>query len=161
MVQLDFISSSQKCLKIWSGLSCPLQKKHMISSGLFSSVALFSCYETLKLKSRLPQFITGGTKAKAVDKARQTNSNQLPVNTHVTSLTALLRHKWPIQDFSSFFLISFHTITDEDEDTQHKPTGWTYLSFRETSNTFFHLIYCSRKMWCHTQLVFIHYTVFL
>ncbi|CAG12823.1 unnamed protein product, partial [Tetraodon nigroviridis] len=51
------------------------------------------CYETLQLKPRLPQFITGGTKAKAVDKARQINSNQLPLNTHITPLSALLTYK--------------------------------------------------------------------
>lgn len=69
----------------------------MISPGLFSvyqlSLSLFSCYETLQLKPRLPQFITGGTKAKALDKAGQTNSNQHPLNTHITPLSAPLTYK--------------------------------------------------------------------
>lgn len=80
---------------VWTIL--PFRGRHMISPGLFSvyqsSFSLFSCYETLQLKPRLPQFITGGTKAKAVDKARQTNSNQLPLNTHITPLSALLTYK--------------------------------------------------------------------
>lgn len=58
---------------IWSVLHS--LKKYMISlvSSLFPiyqlSFSFFSCYETLQLKPRLPQFITGGTKAKALDKA--------------------------------------------------------------------------------------------
>lgn len=80
---------------VWTIL--PFWKRHMSSPGLScvyqNSFSLFSCYETLQLKPRLPQFITGGTKAKAVDKARQTNSNQLPLNTHITPLSALLTYK--------------------------------------------------------------------
>lgn len=74
------------------------------------SLSLFSCYETLQLKPRLPQFITGGTKAKALDKAGQTNSNQLPLNTHITPLSALLTYKWPIQDlfFCLFYLFFYN-----------------------------------------------------
>lgn len=83
-----------------NGLVClPFEKKQpMISPGLFFSH--FSCYETPRLKPRLPRFITGGTKAKAVDKVGQTNSNQLPLYTHITPLSALLTYTWAIQDLS-------------------------------------------------------------
>lgn len=75
-----------------SGLVVPLRKYLLISLCPLSILpalppSLFSCYETLQLKPRLPQFITGGTKAKALDKAGQTNSNQLPLNTHITPLS--------------------------------------------------------------------------
>lgn len=92
----------------------------MISPGLFSiyqlSLSFFSCYETLQLKPRLPQFITGGTKAKALDKAGQTNSNQLPLNTHITPLSALLTYKWPIQDLFFSFLFIFYNASGIDEE---------------------------------------------
>ena len=103
---------------VWSGPPCPFERSTWSPPGLFSiyrlSLSLFSCYETLQLKPRLPQFITGGTKAKALDKAGQTNSNQLPLNTHITPLSAPLTYKWPIQDFSFFLFYLFFTM----------PVGW-------------------------------------
>lgn len=110
----------------------------MISPGLFSvyqsSFSLFSCYETLQLKPRLPQFITGGTKAKAVDKARQTNSNQLPLNTHITPLSALLTYKWPIQGLHTPLIIyssksSRTNYTKNILDSQYKLNRLKILAF--------------------------------
>lgn len=85
------------------------------------SLSLFSCYETLEMKPRLPQFITGGIKAKALDKAGQTNSNQLPLNTHITPLSALLTYKWPIQDFFCLAFFYFYLKNrDMDEGKRHR-----------------------------------------
>lgn len=120
IVQFDF-SSSQKCPS--DGLVCLalLKETHDLPWPFLHLPALslspFSCYEILQLKPRLPQFITGGTKAKAMDKAGQTNSNQLPLNTHITPLSALLTYKWPIQDLSFFlFLFIYYNASGIDEE---------------------------------------------
>lgn len=113
-LQKKFSNDGLVCLAL-------LKETHDLLWPFQLSLSLFSCYETLQLKPRLPQFITGGTKAKALDKAGQANSNQLPLNTHITPLSALLTYKWPIQDFfffPFFFNLSFYV----DRDIQMKKT---------------------------------------
>ena len=66
---------------------CPRRGPHDLYVPRLHSPALSllsCCYETHQPKPRLPQFITGRTKAKQLDKAGQTNPNQLPLNTHIT-----------------------------------------------------------------------------
>lgn len=134
----------------------------MISPALFSiyqlSLSLFSCYETLQLKPRLPQFITGGTKAKALDKAGQTNSNQLPLNTHITPLSALLTYKRPIQCFSfCLFLSNFHNasrIVEGMRKNTERSQQVEDLLHLEISFYILHEI--SKKFWIYFRLVFLY-----
>lgn len=94
--------------------------------------SVFSCYETGRRKPRPPQFIIKGTKAKAVDKAVQTNPNQLPLNTHITlhsGLSDRLTYKRPIQGLTSV-LLKINMLNNYNSALISKPYKSSHHLFR-------------------------------